>query len=827
MKKLLLCVIPLLALLSCTDRVEGEFTADDRLNATISVVVPQLPAAQTQTRAMALQPQMQNLYLAVFDENGYLLEYVMAQVLMSQATQNGVEYEYMVNLTPTKGRTIVHFMGNAPESLHFGSETEVIGGLHTEGGNEAYWQRVELPGGIKRDESGALDASVAEALTGVKLIRNFAWINLKVGSGVDNFTIEKYCVVNTRTGGSVAPYMGSLSSQNPFAEYTVDRTYRSLVEGGYDGYIPAGAELNTAIPDESLWFNAGSESADNYAYFMYERETPLSNPSFILVKGTYTADDGTVKDTPSYYKVDLRDGSGDYFPIIRNFRYSLTLTSVKHEGHETAAAAAAGAGSGDVSTSIETEDFTNISNNVARLSVSYTDTTLVNQMNDLKLRYKFEVLGAADPVRNDDVTVTKGTADGGEVIGSYSVGTADTDGWREITIATTELGTARKSQDIIIKGEATVDGHTYSLDRKVTINLRPKYTMELVCDPYEIPNRLGSPFDLVIKVPGGLNKSMFPLEFQLEAVEQSMTPDKGDDLPVVTGMSIVPTKDKATIGFVKHLEWTDYEALANEGGYKSVPCHFKSNKDASATVIWAENKYFELASTTLGNYAPSTFSNLTFSPGTLPTEADQEVDFTFTMSQMPKQGYVTVALENFYPAEDENGETGLKYIGTEDGKALYSFNPSATTETLHLMTSTTDVSVGSVTLSAYQFIDASAELHLRYVIREGGINVGSYTNISNTSNVTFTIFTENPGTSTRNLEGITIGSFSARRGGSNGAEIEVSKEQYQTVMENGGNVYVRFSARVNNRTRYYVAEVSLEALLGDGVTIGQNDWEQQ
>ena len=76
MKKLLLYIVPLLTLFSCSEQLEGISSTDKGLETTISVVIPQLPDAHPQSRAMALNPQLQNLKLAVFDDNGYLLEYV-------------------------------------------------------------------------------------------------------------------------------------------------------------------------------------------------------------------------------------------------------------------------------------------------------------------------------------------------------------------------------------------------------------------------------------------------------------------------------------------------------------------------------------------------------------------------------------------------------------------------------------------------------------------------------------------------------------------------------------------------------------------------------
>lgn len=816
--KKLLYMIPLLAMLSCTERWEDNLTNDGKLSTTISVVLPQIPDALPQTRAMAMNPQMRNLYLAVFDENGYLLEYVKADATTEMASENEKTYKYKVSLTPTDFPTYVHFIGNAPETISFGTEVEAVGKLYTEGGNDAYWQRIVFPKGIKNNSDGTLEASVLTALQDVRLVRNFAWIKLQLGENVKNFTIDSYCVMNTRTKGSVAPYN---TSSSQFADFAHKQTYDDLISEGYNGFIPANATLDKTIPDESTWFKASGVDADNYAYYVYEREKPSADPTFILVKGTYTPESGTAMSN-RYYKVDLRDNIGNYFPIIRNFRYNVTISSIMHEGHATAAAAVAGAGSGDVSTAIETEDFTNISNNVARIFVSYTDTTLVNQMNDLKFRYKFMVFETKDAdgnvvsnqqVLNDNVTIEADAP--GTVISSYTKANEDaTDGWREITISTTELGTTRKTQDIIIKGQVTIgegaNAKTYQLQRKVTLNLRPKYTMQLVCNPTEIQENLGEPFDLIIKVPGGLGSAMFPLEFQLEAEAQSMTPNLGDDLPVVTGSSIIAGKSgKTTIGFIKHLEWDVYNALPNEGGYKSVVCHFKSNKAASATAIYAQNKYFNQASTTLGNYTPSTFSNLRFNHATPPQTADAAVTFTFTMSRIPEQGYVTVALSGLEPANDE---TRLTYVGVVDGKAGYSFNPSDLTETLELKTTDANLTSVEVALSAYHFEDASASLVSKIIIPAGNITVSSNGYIQIQNNTQFTIYSADLSKE--------IGEFVASNNGTNQDDIvlDLTAEEYG-VLYNNKTVEISFENSNGYWTYTAKANVDFQKLVNGKVTI--------
>ena len=717
MKKLLLYIVPLLTLFSCSEHLEGISSTDKGMETTISVVIPQLPDAHPQSRAMALNPQLQNLKLAVFDDNGYLLEYVSATLTEEQkAIENEITYGYKVELRPTDFPTYIHFIGNAPENIQYGTETEAIGRLFTEGGNEAYWQRIELPDGIKKDGENFVE-SVVDSLTNVRLVRNFAWIQLE--NTATNFNIDSYCVVNTYPKGSIAPYNTSLGE---FADFAHQQTHADLLREGYNGFIPAGAELDKAIPAENTWFKTQGQSADSYAYFIYEREKALSEPSYILVKGTYTPESGSAM-ANRYYKVDLRDQTGDYFPLIRNFRYKVRITKVMHEGHESAVLAAAGSGSGDVSTAVETEDFTNISNGVARIFVSYTDTTLVAQTDELKLRYKFMVFETKDANGNviqeqrtlngGNVTLTK---EGGIVIDEFNKSNSDTsDGWREVTIKTTALGDKLKMEDLIIKGTVTIgtgeSAKTYELQRKVTIALTPKYTMQLVCDPTEIIKDQGTAFDVIIKVPGGLRPAMFPLDIRLEAENQSMTPNQGDNLPVVTGKSMISGKEtKTTIGFIKQIQYADYlESLPAEGGSASIRCHFKRNKEVSTdTRIYADNKYFNQVSAILGSYTPGTFTNLAFNPSSNLTPGTN-VTFSFSVSEIPSQGDVYVTLEGLELADGED-----KLVWDSDlGYYKYEFaNLSGNNGSFQLKCDGT-ANPASVKLSAYHFEDAEETIDVQ------------------------------------------------------------------------------------------------------------------
>lgn len=844
MKKLLY-IIPLLAMLSCTERLEDDFATDDTLSTTISVVLPQLPDAHPQTRAMDIQPTLTSLHVAVFDKNGYLLEYLQAvekdadgNTKTEYAEENYTQYNYSVNLTPTNSKTTLHFIGNGPDNLGFGTETEVLGKLFTEGGNEAYWQRVVLENGIVYNAQDNTIAA-AELANDIYLIRNFAWIHLT--ETTNNFEIESYCVVNTYDRGSVAPYN---TAKFGFATYGSDVEYEDLVgvdndKQNYNGFIPAGAVLNDSIPEENTWFKvASTDNSENYAYFVYEREKAIADHPYILVKGNYGT--GTSKKT-CYYKIDLRDENG-YFPIIRNFRYCVVLTKVEEEGFGSKEEAAASSGSGDVSVSVKTEKYTNISNGEARIYVSDTEFTVMEETADLEIRFKFALFDAdgKEVFNNSSVTVTKAT-DGDDIITNISTPTAvdnTSNEWYKIIVSTqAPVEGFPKSQAIIIKGTYKVtegEGDDQvevekSLQRKVIINLRTPYQMQLVCDPKEISRSIKHPFEVLIKLPYNMNSSVFPLDFQLEAENQSMTPDRGDDLPVVTGESIVDGKNgKTTIGFIKRLEYSDFLNLeTDENNNRILHNYFRNNKnvadDKSETKIYAKNKYFDLAYTDLRYYDPFEFTDLDFSVDLLPAAAETPVDFSFKIpadglallkAQSDNNRYIIVTLENLMGAEDEGKLKDSEILA--DGKVRYKFEPTDEDATLHLETTTANATSAKVTLSAYHFEDASASLVDKIIIPAGRILVGNRGN-----NIQFYLYTNNPG---RNWQtGNSFGEFTASNGGSNPQDIDVP-DTYKDIPEDKRYVYVQYRIWGGRNYRYYVAEVMLKDLLEGQVTL---DFEEQ
>ena len=102
-RKVLIYVVALLGILACSEHLEEGFTGvvvGDKVCLSVSLDIPEIPMGVSSTRALGENPQLENLYLAVFDASGYLLEYVKADA--QQATENEINYTYSAALTPTQ-----------------------------------------------------------------------------------------------------------------------------------------------------------------------------------------------------------------------------------------------------------------------------------------------------------------------------------------------------------------------------------------------------------------------------------------------------------------------------------------------------------------------------------------------------------------------------------------------------------------------------------------------------------------------------------------------------------------------------------------------------
>ena len=748
MKKLLYIFSLVILAISCTSTLTEVDGISDTQKVAIDFSV-QVNDASLVTRTMSDNPQLENLMLAVFDEAGYLVEYTWAADGTEYADENGVKYVYKAHLTQSKTPRVIHFIGNAPQSLKFGTEEAVMASLSSSLGSEhedMYWYRKELPaidGTNSGDamlvddngESGPILQATTQTLAyldNIPLIRNFAKIVLT--SSTEDFVLESFFVAGTPRKGMAAAYNYSTGSFVDYFTYLEGentettsteipvlgsaKTYEYLtLTEKYDANVPVESDDVTLAEASARSVQAGA------SYFVYEREKPLTADAapYIIAYGEYSGDGQKY-----FYKIDLRDNSG-YFPILRNFQYNVDIKTVTRPGYLTIEEAAKSSGSGDISSSMSTVSLTYISDGIASLEVDYTEKYLVSA-DEVELGFRF-----IPDVNDEDeyglvsdmwiVVNASGTSGAAiETINGYEYEVGE-----EMHIITTNPGSviikptipenAPKTQTLTIYARYTRqvgEGNNATmvnsiLQRTVKFIVQTPREMLVELDPYEVPKFMGSEFDMSIKIPGGLSASIFPLQFAIEAEQLSINPAQGEHMPVQTGTSI-NGGNKSAFYFIKTLRREEY--LSDQENV--IICRFKTSKAISATDIYVVNDYFttryidadDIAnsiSVYLDNFDAQSFEDLKFSKDPVVCAADVAVDFTFTMTAMPKDNVVRLSLAGVKPADDD--DESFTYIGIEDGKAVYEYTVSALSERLALVTTDIDSEL-YVGLDAYHFIHA-------------------------------------------------------------------------------------------------------------------------
>lgn len=701
------------------------------------------------TKAMADNPQLKNLMLAVFDETGYLVEYTWAiDEGTEYATENGTRYKYKVYLTQSKTPRIIHFIGNAPSEIKFGNEESVMSSISGSLGSsneDIYWYRKEIPmisgtssGGAmalaEGDEAGPILQATPQTLAymnDIPLIRNFAKIVLTSASD-SGFALESYFVVGTPKTGLAAAYNYSSGEFVDYFNY-VDSTDPELLKEGikvlgdpksyqyltetekYYANVPAVSQSLTLAEAQTSMVAAGA------SYFVYEKETPLSaeDAPYIIAYGTYSG-------KKYYYKVDLRD-KDQYFPILRNFQYNVNITKVSREGYATIEEAAKSSGSGDISSSMSTISLAYISDGIASLEVDYTEIYLTSE-DKAKLGFTF-LPDVNDPNAPGDIKdiwikvnepgatgAAIATINGAAYIVDQEIRPSSNPG--EIEIIPTTPTDAQKIQTLTIYARYTRDGIDHILQRTVKFIVQTKRTMIVELDPYEVPTVAGSEFDVLLTIPAGLSPSIFPLEFAIEAEALSVNPASGEQMPVKTGKSL-SGNGKSSFHFVK--TFTREEYITDQEN--TIVCHFKTTKASSASRIFALNDYFEPQyvendlennrwtqdddgnSVYLSNYTGQTFTNLRINndatPDPIVMVADANVSFTFNMSSEPSDKKVKVSLGGLKPANEE--DPTLEYKGIENGYAIYEYSVSGTSGSLALITADEDSPI-YIGLDAHHFV---------------------------------------------------------------------------------------------------------------------------
>lgn len=647
-----------------------------------------IPEAKAVNSRFADDVTLGTLYVLVFDNSGFLTDFGEA-TLANTTVKNETDGEtinavttFSVSLKETSEGRILHFVGNyfpaKKKDFEYTSEYRLLSNLDAVTESKGvYWQRVVSPNGVNT-------AAVTGRMDPVYLIRNCAKVTVDGTKTINNFTYTGFAVVNTESHGSVAPYIMT-SDDAAFAQYVEtnpDGTFKKenglakqigyehlVYTQGFKGYVPENSDVTNAASSLTDTEDGGL-TFDTDNKFIYERTHDASEPTFVIIKGQWNE-----TDTYTYYKVDLsyvKDAVIMPYHILRNFAYNITINSVTGTGYPTAKQAAEAASSSNITADVSLEHLLNISaTGESRLFVNYVKKTLVSTA-DVYLEYMYTYKNTEGTwvIDNSKVSHNWTNTTNGKVINNIAVSAnnvkVENEGYASLTITPkTPIPTAEEEESIILYVDEDNDGIA-DLQRKVTYAYRNPYPLEATCTN-PVSNRMGAQVNVNIIIDDDLPSYLFPLTFFVESSALSIYPAANSNMPVNNRTTVVDGKSGNSFGFDRVLTWGEYDDLTSQEGKVSVPCHFLTNIDESASDIYVYNELFNLGTCDFTNI---TMKEFTTSWTNLDRYGSERTDGTFNFTTENAADEVTVTIKD--------GE-GIIYSGTRSGSTSYTINDITTT----------------------------------------------------------------------------------------------------------------------------------------------------
>ena len=584
-------------------------------------------------------PNIKHIHVAVFGWNGYLQDYTRAipcdasgQPLSEYASQNATTAYFLCYLPiNSDGRRTCHIIANGPEAVDFNAyDNDIMQAMTTSDGNGAYWQWIYLENGITAQTWTTVDgvseyatdangdyiptASVVEAFSGIKLIRNFA--SLTVDEYANNFEIDGWTICNMPTEGSVAIWSDEVSAAEPINHYGWIHDYTDSdvwtyntktgilsSTGGitYNGF-PLSPKLDPYVPSTVEDFNAAGVSVPSGGTkYIYERAVTADSAPYLLIAARYVASETGKSDYSTelasapvqYYRMDIMKNDS-YVPFYRNIHYRITINSVSVSGYSTPELASRHNLGDNFSISLDTGTITDISDGVTRM---YVENSVISLVEPRDTSFWFQFFDVENGVSiNDNVEVTcSGTA-----IASFSVAPSDVGGKRYVSfVPNTPSGTTTLVSTIKLTGQVSDnEGNVLSkLIRSITVSVFNKKSIVPYFSPSVLTPGAGEATTLVVPLPYDLLWTMFPMELKIEDTSRSLNPVSSNtvSIPVVSGESVID--GSSSFYFLRTLNYSEYEELradAEQSGseYVNLRIPMVTIKESSATTAYVYNEYF-------------------------------------------------------------------------------------------------------------------------------------------------------------------------------------------------------------------------------------------
>ena len=634
--------------------------ADGTISLDGSLVLPfsQDSGDWTSTRAATMgeeTPTVKFLYLAVFSAGDILYEIVKAKpgtqkyptaeeagFNCGSSAENYITKFHVEGLTSVpSGDRYVQFIATTqaiPEfenmEMNLMDEGTFVRTLVTTNAGLAYWGRRHY-------------GSITETtdMNGIKMIRNFAKVKVKLDEGVTNFRILGYKVFNTPVYGTIAPFntntedyitVGSELQINfdRFARYELaagdDYPYSWLTNTDmYSGFMPPVIQYNSLSSHyssdgtdtmSSLWLTT---SEADYLYECSYR--PDENP-FIILKAELN--EGGSWHT-YYYKADFvykdsNTGDNVYYNILRNFCYTLNITGVNGRGSNSVYDAVNSIALNNFEGSTMAQELTNIANDDSRLYVSQTDI-LITFGTSFKMYVKSGT--GANFAQDDNASITAEIRDatsGNNIVSANNrisiagsnVGSGVYSEWREVTITCAD---PEKLQPGEVWKQPIVFKNGSGLTRTVNLTLRRPFSLSVDVQDFVDPVK-GTEVWVDFNVPAGLTVARFPLYFYIEQEENTMypkplAPGANETLTVENGPSLIPGQTKNNYYYRRSINWEEYSSTPTDvNGIKTFRSYFLTMVAESATTVWVvaspENDFYYPVDATNNSTNRDTFANL-------------------------------------------------------------------------------------------------------------------------------------------------------------------------------------------------------------------------
>lgn len=616
----------LLSAIACTAEKESVTPEEANMDGKVTYIMKvTLPESIVATRATwvsadedANKPVLNNIYVATFGTSHYLNDYTRAVRCDANGNNlsqdwsgivNGTTFYFKVTLVATQSKRTVHVIGNGPDQVDFNAyESEIMTKLATSDKVGGYWQYFELEHGTANAD-GTTTTEANTAFSNVKLMRNFAKVNLTIDTDkVTNFTLTGFNVYNTPNSGSYAIWK-KVEGKTVFVTDYASKTFDALLvdDDLRNGSLADGTTMDMTSPTTTETYNSSIK-------YLYERPDRDGDRPYIIIKGKYKEGD-TWDTNDTYYRIDFVDRDGNRLPILRNFEYTIKLTSVAKRGKTDPTQCTAS--NTNVSAEAETASLTDLSDGVSRIYVQWLNQAYLQSATKVAFKYMylknaaqdqtssaatFQILTGTDPTNPahwTDVTASSFT-DGklaleaitiknGENNNNYGWvdgGTTGGDGWKTVYFDLNTPSTTKQLSTTFRVIGTTDDGQ--KLYRQITIFLLPKQKFQSVSwktyGSFSSTDEDANKVDVTIELPAGLPSSVFPLSIIFEDSARKLNP-AGTDMPVtsVSAGKSITERSSNTYQFEKTIFYSDYTGAIATNDYK-VTCNFVRISDGKHSV---------------------------------------------------------------------------------------------------------------------------------------------------------------------------------------------------------------------------------------------------